>query len=176
MGDIVRSTAHLSPDGLYRYTLTRHWDGRPMIVFCMLNPSTADAARDDPTIRRVMAFARREGCGGVKVVNLFALRATDPAALKEAENPFGINNDRVIKSAARYVITANRYGHNQVRFVAAWGTGGSLYNASGRTLEAIEKLRRGGLQVFCLGITGEGFPRHPLYVPADQPLELLPKR
>src|SRR5438105_250311 len=75
-------SAWFSPDKQYRYLLTRSWDHIPQaMTWIMLNPSTADAFRDDPTIRRCISFARREGCGSIRVVNLFALRATDPRDL-----------------------------------------------------------------------------------------------
>ena len=54
----VRSTTSslegISPGGLYRYLLPRRarW-GERAAVFTMLNPSTPDAERDDPTIRRL---------------------------------------------------------------------------------------------------------------------------
>src|SRR5689334_20041621 len=75
--EIVKS-AVLSPCGLYRYRLTRRWGDGPALLFVMLNPSTADATEDDPTIRRCTGFAKREGMPAIEVVNLFAWRATDP--------------------------------------------------------------------------------------------------
>jgi len=80
--------AIVSDDGLYRYRLWRRWDAEcPTMVWIMLNPSTADAEVDDPTIRRCIGFARREHCGGIEVVNLYALRATNPAAHPTPEGP-----------------------------------------------------------------------------------------
>lgn len=74
--------AVVSGDGRYRYALTRTWrPDAPLLTFVMLNPSTADAYADDPTIRRCIGFARREGAAGIRVANLFAYRATSPAAL-----------------------------------------------------------------------------------------------
>jgi hypothetical protein len=87
---VATSDALISDCGIYRYMLTRKWEpscySLPII---MLNPSTADAREDDPTIRRCMSFARREGYGGIWVQNLFAYRATSPAAMKAATDPFG---------------------------------------------------------------------------------------
>jgi hypothetical protein len=71
--------AEISEDGKYRYALMRMWDDKPLMMFCMLNPSTADATKDDPTIRRCIGFAKDRGYGGIYVVNLMAYRATDPA-------------------------------------------------------------------------------------------------
>ena len=61
--------------------LTRRWAEGPPLVVCMLNPSTADAEEDDPTIRRCVGFAKRDGFAALEVVNLFAFRATDPKAM-----------------------------------------------------------------------------------------------
>jgi hypothetical protein len=85
--------AVLSDDLLYRYQLRRWWDDtKPFALFWGLNPSVADSAVDDPTIRRMVGFAKRENCGGIVVVNWFAWRATDPAELLEATHPTGPEN------------------------------------------------------------------------------------
>jgi hypothetical protein len=80
----------LSPDGLYRYLLWRTWNPKAnTMVWLMLNPSTADAMNDDPTIRRCIGFAQREGCGSIQVLNLYALRATKPKHLFDHPDPEG---------------------------------------------------------------------------------------
>ncbi len=103
--DDGRSSAVLSPDGVYRYQLVREWDrARPRVAFLMLNPSTADATQNDPTIRKCIAFARSWGCGSLEVVNLFAFRATDPRELGRCGarvDPVGAENDGYILAAAR---------------------------------------------------------------------------
>ncbi len=149
--------AWFSRDRRYRYLLTRRWgDPRQWMTFIMLNPSTADAFADDPTIRRCTGFAKREGCGGLNVVNLFAWRATKPRALRDCADPAGPDNDHFIG------------GHCQASFVvAAWGTGGTL---KGRDREVARLLADAGADVRCLGVTGAGHPRHPLYVRSDAPL------
>jgi hypothetical protein len=92
--------ADLSPCGTYRYLLGRRIGGGDRVgLWVMLNPSTADANEDDATIRRCIGFARREGCGLLEVVNLFAYRATDPAALRLADDPVGPANDHFISKA-----------------------------------------------------------------------------
>lgn len=155
------SAAILSTCGTYRYTLHRQIPSvlrwvRPCL-FVMLNPSTADATKDDPTIRRCVGFAKREGCTGLTVVNLFALRATDPAALMLSDNPVGPDNDRHLREQ----IDAHRIGI----IVAAWGSH-QLAQRNRGWLKSL--LIERGAQ--CLGMTKDGSPRHPLYVKADQPL------
>ena len=98
-------------DGHYRYMLGRQWGAPPFLLWMMLNPSTADATEDDPTIRRCSGFAKHWGFGGLVVVNLFAFRATNPADLRAAEQPIGPENDRHLVNAAR----------SCPRVVAAWG-------------------------------------------------------
>jgi hypothetical protein len=103
-----------TPDYRYRLALARTWGPQAPMVCVMLNPSTASAVEDDPTIRRVQRFARREGCGGgIVVVNLFAFRSTDPRALDSCPDPVGADNDAVIAA----VLAANPAGP----VVAAWG-------------------------------------------------------
>ena len=120
-----------------------------MVCFVGLNPSTADASRDDPTLRRCMSFARERGFGGVSLGNLFALRATNPRTLREVEDPVGPRNDLWLK----------RLADEASLVVAAWGTRGRL---GGRDAAVLPLLG----QVSCLGVTQQGDPRHPLYVRA----------
>ena len=89
----MKKHAVISQDNKYRYQLSRIWDNeKPTVLFIMLNPSTADADADDPTIRRVVNFAKSWGYGGVFVGNLYAFRSTDPKGLKHTEDPVGEEN------------------------------------------------------------------------------------
>ena len=95
------NTAILSDCGKYRYSLTRNWDSeKPKVLFIMLNPSTADADNDDPTIRRCINFAKYWGYGGLHVCNLFAYRATNPKELLHIDNPLGDQNIYHMKKLA----------------------------------------------------------------------------
>lgn len=156
-------TASLSDCGHYRYWLLRVWDdSSPALPFVMLNPSTADASIDDPTIRRCMSFAEREGAGGLSVFNLFAYRATDPATLKGLPSAQGPNNPRYLDSAMRYAV---KHG---VPVVCAWGS------ARIAQPEASALKRRAavwGVDLVCLGKTKDGSPRHPLYLKKTSPLQ-----
>lgn len=154
------SDAIISPCGLYRYTLDRIWGPGTIALFAMLNPSTADAECNDPTIRRTISFAKREGCGGLSVVNLFAFRATKPKALLDADDPVGPENDNFIR------IAMNRCAGP---WIAAWGAD-KMIHYKGRAL-MVEKLL--GHRAMCLGKTKQGHPGHPLYVPGDTPLQPL---
>lgn len=172
----TRTDAVLSADGIYRYELTRMWSDlnaflqRPL-TFIMLNPSTADAEVDDPTIRRCMGFARREGLDGIRVVNLYALRATDPKALRGHPDPVGPENDHYIRKALL------RAYNTMTPVVCAWGT-----SANPDRIRYIERLIARGETSPCgcttravaLGVTKDGHPRHPLYVKSDQPLVRWP--
>lgn len=88
----IESSAIISLDGVYRYVLTRRWGPGRAVLFVMLNPSTADAAKDDPTIRRCIKHARALGGDALVVVNLYALRSTKPAALGKHADPVGPEN------------------------------------------------------------------------------------
>lgn len=155
MNQEIIKDAILSNDGVYRYNLIREWDAMdPVMLFIMLNPSTADAVEDDPTIRRCIGFAKREGCGMIEVVNLFAFRATDPKELKTADEPVGVDNDAIIQQAAE----------DADIIVCAWGTHGVLKK---RNEEVISLLQSIGRTPMCFGTTKAGHPKHPLYLPAD---------
>lgn len=159
--------ADISDCGRYRYRLGRRWGWGPPLAFIMLNPSTADADVDDPTIRRCMGFARREGCGGIVVVNLFALRATDPAELrKSAVDPVGPENDMAIESLIDAPLATG------ARVVCAWGAHALAEKQARRV---VARARSCGRQLWCLGKTRIALaPRHPLYVDGEQQLEAFP--
>jgi hypothetical protein len=120
----------------------------------MLNPSTADATLDDPTIRRCRRFARDWGMGALVVVNLYALRSVDPRALETAEDPVGPENDDVTHDAIARSRTV----------IVAWGADRHAQARSARILEILAEV---GRRPYCLGLTKENKPRHPLYVRAD---------
>lgn len=139
----------MDPTGAYRYSLLREWGDSGRVLFVMLNPSTADGEKDDPTIRRCMGFASDAGFGGMSVVNLYGWRATDPKKLNEVEDPIGQGNDTaIVEEAARADIV-----------VVAWG---AVANNRFRMKQVLELLMP--RRILCLGVTKEGAPRHPLYV------------
>lgn len=149
------SDAVISACGAYRYRLSRGFE--PRLPFVMLNPSTADATVDDPTIRRCAGFALREAYTGIEVVNLYAFRATNPRALLTAADPIGPENRAYLAQVSAL--------HSLI--VCAWGAHAPPEYA--REVAAI--LRGNGARLVCLGTTKAGAPRHPLYVRGDQPLE-----
>jgi len=168
----MKGRAHLSPCGTYRYQLHRD-ELRPALMpppkrvtFVMLNPSTADAEEDDPTIRRCIGFALREGGSSLTVVNLYALRATDPNELLRHPAPIGPDNDAAILDGCR--------GAELV--ILAWGAHRAARSRAPRMLGLLAELRAdGGLGLVCtLGLTKLRAPRHPLYLAADTPLEMVP--
>jgi hypothetical protein len=152
--------AVISPCGRYRYALWRKWSTElPIACFVMLNPSIADAKKNDPTIRKCMGFAARWGCGGIRVVNLFAFRSTDPKALAKVEDPIGPDNNNWIEDGIWW---------NQP--VAAWGSAGG--SAVARIVRARLAWLREEEHPFlrCLGKSADGSPRHPLMLAYDTPL------
>lgn len=163
--DLPTSYANLSDDGLYRYTLGRRWaspGGPDVAVFVMLNPSTADAEVDDPTIRRCIGFAKALGCGGLHVVNLYAFRATKPADMFAVADPVGPDNDRILTESA---VAARNDGRP---LIAAWGA-----NAKPERVRHVLSLP-GFDALTALGVTKDGAPRHPLYLPATARPERWP--
>lgn len=142
--------------GAYRYSLQRISDAsRPWCCLIMLNPSTADHMSDDATMRRVYGYAEHWRFANVEVVNLFALRATDPAELARHNDPIGPENDQyILKAADRAALV-----------VAAWGAHGTLQERDRAVLGMLRDGEGAGYDAFllhCLGLTAGGQPKHPL--------------
>lgn len=156
-----RSGAILSGCGTYRYHLWRRWDDLlPTMVWVMQNPSSANATQDDPTIRRCIAFAKREGCGGISVRNVFALRATNPDELAKHPDPFGPENERHLMCARNVSL--------MTILVAGWGR-----KSTKKRLQEYYKMAACCLapqHPKCFGTTKDGDPRHPLYLPRNAAL------
>ncbi len=88
--------------GNYRYLLWREWNNQGKTVsFIMLNPNSADASLNDPTITRCINFALSWGYGRLEVVNLFAYRTSKPSLLKQVTEPIGKDNDRYVVETAQ---------------------------------------------------------------------------
>lgn len=172
------NTAVFSLCGTYRYQLSRlafeHLgpDKPRMALFVLLNPSTADAEHDDPTVRRCIAFAHREGCERLLICNLFGYRSTEPWQLARVADPVGPNNDHWIRQSA---LEADL-------IVAGWGAHPEVHGSAslrGRADKVLTMLSFRGPRpvdwlpgtcyserpaVYCLGTTKDGHPRHPLYL------------
>jgi len=150
-------------DGPYRYRLWRMWDrALPMVCWLMLNPSTADATEDDPTIRKVLKFSRAWGYGGVEVANLFAYRATEPgdliAAAKAGVNVAGSFNDQYIMQAMHLCPKLT---------IAAWGAHGNTQGRASRVMKFCRDALGGERVLHALKVNADGTPSHPLYLPDD---------
>ena len=156
----TQSSAQLSECGRYRLILRRTWNA-PLLRMCavLLNPSTADGTLDDATVRVLVGRAQRMHFGGLDLVNLFSLRATDPREM--LVHPYPISpptypalNDEVLCEAV-----------SQAGFVlAAWGNHGAHM---GRAAAVLSAMRGCGVQVHALRLTQAGHPAHPLRISYD---------
>lgn len=157
----MNGDAIISECGTYRYLLQRFWNVQLEAVnFVMLNPSTADAVLDDPTIRRCLGFARVLGFGAMEITNLFALRSVNPKALRTHADPVGPENDEQIVSSAKVCQMT----------ICAWGTQGRYMDRANRV---ISLLRNNGIAPYALRFTLWGDPAHPLYLPGNiQPVRM----
>lgn len=165
-------SALISHDGRYRYALERRWnkENPKRCLFVMLNPSIADADIDDPTIRRCIGFAKKFDCGGLTVVNMFAFRATNPAELGKSPNPVGYNNN--------FILALEVMKPTNGLIIAAWGSGSKCPADLFRRQEWLTKrfLRKNcptEKDIYCLGKTAKGHPKHPLYLSNDQSTEIF---
>lgn len=159
--DDASKGATFSPDRRYRYRLWRQWGAGHTLVVIGLNPSTADEDVDDPTIRRCIGFAKREGCGRLEMLNLFAFRSTQPELLYRVDDPVGSENDDTI---AGVCLTASVV-------IAAWGAEKIAQDRAERVRKLLAEY--GAPDLSCLGRTMAGSPRHPLYLRGDTPIEVL---
>ncbi len=150
--------AVVSDCGKYRYCLDRTFEdySSKSALFVMLNPSTADAKVDDPTIKRCEGFATSWGFTGIQVLNLYALRSTNPKKLWESNDPVGCQNDVWIKALL----------HCYSNVVCAWGNNAK----TDRVKQFVTIAKEQKTNLWCLGTTKSGAPRHPLYINASQPL------
>ncbi|TIM41798.1 MAG: DUF1643 domain-containing protein [Mesorhizobium sp.] len=146
--------ATFSPCRTWRYRLERRWSAGPKAAFILLNPSTADETKDDPTIRRCIGFAKAWGFGGLVLGNIFALRSTDPRGLYSHADPVGPGNDDALRGIAR----------EAEKVICGWGTHGALNR---RGVFALDVMREAGATPLALKVTAAGFPGHPLYISAD---------
>ncbi len=160
-----------SPCRKYRYTLWREWgnDARQLwngenghtmkppgafVQFIGLNPSTADETKDDPTIRRCIAYAKAWGFSGICMTNIFAFRATDPEVMKKEKDPvgfYGLNDANLLS-----------IGMDAGLIVAAWGNHGTHLNRGYNLAQWLRKTH--GMKLHCFRITKLGQPEHPLYM------------
>ncbi len=148
------SGARFSRCRRWRYLLWRQWDAaRPLANFLMLNPSTADEVKLDPSCTRARNYVERWGFGGILITNLFGWRATDPHDMKAAHDPVGRGNDRAILEAAKAAKLV----------VCAWGNHGEHLDRAGE-VKAMLALRK--IPLSYLKMNGGGHPAHPLYLSA----------
>lgn len=152
--------ATLSDCNQYRYNLFRKWniDGNNLISFIGLNPSTADANNDDPTLIRCINFSKSLGYDGLILVNLFAYRSPSPKVMKAVEDAVGVKNDI-------YIIDAIRKTN---KTILCWGNNG---NHNFRDTELMKMIKTYRNNFYCFGKTAKNCPKHPLYLPKNTTLE-----
>jgi hypothetical protein len=153
------SVAVFSKCRRYRLYLRRRWDPKlPHMSFIMLNPSTADAFKNDPTVLRCQVRATRLGFGSYSVANVFAFRSTQPNAITLPNvEPIGVRNDDWIQFAAEEA--------SQV--MVGWGNHGNFNHRGDNVLGMLDEK---GITLWCLGQNKGGSPVHPLYQAYEKPL------
>lgn len=160
-------TAYVTPCGTYRYQLSRDWTqvgcaGRTLLMV-MLNPSVADASEDDPTINKCMRYAKAHGFTALDVVNLYAFRATDPKALRDAGWPVGPENDTAIQIGATHADA----------ICLAWGAFAARTPRAGEVIRLLQRTAP-SKPLMCLDTTKDGHPAHPLYLKSSLRLRPFP--
>lgn len=147
----MKRTAVIYGDGMYRGVLKHVWDdSRPLLVVGMLNPSDADAERDDPTMLALDWFGKAWRYGGLWIVNEYAFRSPSPAAMRQAADPVGYLNELHVDEAMMYAACTTGWA------LAAWGNHGTADGLLVRTAAARS------VRFMCLGKTLSGAPKHPM--------------
>ncbi|MBS3065725.1 DUF1643 domain-containing protein [Candidatus Pacearchaeota archaeon] len=155
--DGTRNYAIFSDCEKYRYVLERVWDDtKGKIMFIGLNPSTATEVKNDPTVSRMMSFAKRWNYGGLIVGNIFAFRTTFPSDLKKSVDPIGKETDKFLFENAK----------NSDKVVACWGNNAAFLHRGIQVRKLIEKME-------CFGLTKQEEPKHPLYLKSNSELKHL---
>jgi hypothetical protein len=158
MNHYLENDAVISDCGKYRYLLRRTWDhSKPRALLIMLNPSTADAKLDDPTIRSCVRLISGLHYGSMEVVNIFGWRATYPDELPKQADPIGPMNERIVDAAIRRCDVV----------ICAWGANAMAARKSQYLCARIQSVKPG---IYCFGTTKSGAPKHPLYVKSGTPL------
>jgi hypothetical protein len=129
-------------DGNYRYSLYRRWEkwGKA-ICWIMLNPSKADDKIEDATIRRCIGFSDYWGYSALYVGNLNPYRSTNPNLVIAMDEHIALYNTNAIIEMV----------HLSDKVVCAWGTMGLTHPPAFL-----------GTNTWHLGLTKEGYPKHPL--------------
>jgi hypothetical protein len=156
-------SAIISPCGMYRYRLEREGAGDGQTTVIMVNPSTADAERDDATIRKLRGFGQRYEWGRIVIGNLFAYRATDVRELANADNPVGPDNDIHLLDMLR----------EADRLVVAWGPASKLpKRLRARFRRILEMASLVSRRPMSIGAPAkDGHPCHPLMLPYERELQ-----
>lgn len=144
-------TVRMSPCEQFRYSLEVSWGhGTGWLVVVGLNPSKADATRDDNTVRKCINFGMRNGYAGLLMLNCYAFRATKPRDMMAAVDPFGEQTPAALTALC-----------NIGTVVAAWG-GGAKHLDRGEDMA--REFKRAGIPLWCWGINKDGTPAHPCYL------------
>lgn len=163
----------------HRYVLTRRLGEESRVLAVIgLNPSTATAFQDDPTIRRLKGYAKRWACGTLVMLNAHGYRATDPkdmaAANERGEDIVGADNDAaiafVLAALARHRPAPSELVLDNIA-LAAWG--GNAHEA--RAMHILGIARDLNVRLQCLGTNQDGSPKHPLYLKKTAPWKPWPE-
>lgn len=155
----------MSECGRYRYWLGQSW-GRapaayPTITFVMMNPSTADAERDDATMRACRRIAQHHGFLRLGVVNVMGFRATAPADLLRAEDPAGPLNALHARIHLSQTVGP---------IVCSWGQVHKRLARHEMAMVALLAQPEFSERLVALKIAMDGRPYHPLYQSPSTPL------
>ncbi|MEM1218258.1 MAG: DUF1643 domain-containing protein [Bacteroidota bacterium] len=151
-------SVEISYCGKYRYMLGRTWDDqKDRLMYVGLNPSTADALQEDPTIRKCLHFAHQEGFGGFDILNIYAYRTPHPKELFKMQDPIGPKNSSFLK----------KYMERSSKVVLMWGTEAHQHEA----VQAFLTNHSGPW--YCFGENKDGSPRHVLYIAGHERIREL---
>lgn len=153
----MNSSAGISSCGLYRWWLFRSWSELPLVIWIMMNPSTADHQKNDPTILKIIRYSTRWKYGAALVLNIYAFRTSRPENLPQVmKEAIGRSNNWWIKTLFRFA------ARKSIPVVCAWGVKHGDRGCQVRRMAA-----NAGLQLLCLEVALNGEPKHPRFLSED---------
>lgn len=149
--------AVISECGKYRYRLDRDVQlAGPVVAFIGVNPSLANASRNDPTITKEIGFCEVNGWQRLIKGNVFGFISSKVRDLSTASDPVGPLNIGYL----------NEIIDEADILIPCWGRRSKIpKRLHPQIVFVMSMLQDSGKPVMTFGLTKDGDPGHPLMLP-----------